>query len=160
MRGSYTSVFLRKTFNISDLTQISGVDLDVRADDGFVAWINGQVVASKFAPANITFDAVATGNAPEPAPFESFPVPLGYVRTGQNVLAVQFFNLNLADSSDALLDAQVVSREKETISPTIVGVTPTPGTVTNLTQISVTFSEVVAGVTAGDLRLNDVAATQ
>src|SRR5688572_5650661 len=159
MRGGYTSVFLRKTFNISDLTQISAVDVDVRADDGFVAWINGQVVASKFAPANITFDAVATGNAPEPAPFESFLVPLAYVRTGQNVLAVQFFNLNLADSSDALLDAQVVSREKETISPTIVGVTPTPGTVTNLTQIRVTFSEVVAGVTAGDLRLNDVAAT-
>src|SRR6185369_8439301 len=46
------------------------------------------------------------------------------------------------------------------IAPTIASVTPTPNTqVTNLTQLTVTFSEAVTGVDAADLRINGVSAT-
>ena len=159
MRGSYSSVFLRRTFTVSDLTTIAAADLDVRADDGFVAWVNGVQVASRLAPGSITYNALASANAPEPAVFESTIVPVSALRAGQNVLAIQLFNISLADSSDALLDAQLVTRDKETISPTITAVNPAPGTRTNLTQLTVTFSENVVGVNGSDLRLNDVAAT-
>lgn len=158
MQGSYSSVFLRRSFTIADLSTIAAADLDVRADDGFVAWVNGQQVASKNAPANIAYNAVASGNAPEPVQFETFNIPLSALRTGQNVIALQLFNVSLAGSSDALIDAQLITRDKETISPTIQHVAPAPGSLTNLTQITVTFSEPVVGVNATDLRINDVAA--
>jgi hypothetical protein len=159
MQGSYSSVFLRKTFTIADVAQITAADLDVRVDDGFVAWINGQQVASKNPPAAITFDALASANAPEPAAFETFGVPVTALRSGENLIAIQVFNVSLAGSSDILLDAQLVTKEKETIAPRITRVSPAQGAVTNLTQISVTFSETVVGVTAGDLRINDTPAT-
>lgn len=159
MQGNYSTVFLRTSFNIANLSQIAAADIDVRCDDGFIAWVNGQQVASRFPPAAITFDALASGNAPEPAVFETFSFSAAVLRAGNNVLAIQLFNTSLATSSDALIDAQVITKDKETVSPTITRVSPAQGTVTNLTQISVTFSELVAGINASDLRINDLAAT-
>lgn len=43
--------------------------------------------------------------------------------------------------------------------PTVSGKTPTPGNVSSLTAITVTFSENVSGVDASDLRINGVPAT-
>src|SRR5262249_19258536 len=43
--------------------------------------------------------------------------------------------------------------------PAVVSKTPAPGMVTNLTQITVTFSKAVIGVDAVDLLINGVAAT-
>jgi hypothetical protein len=159
MQGNYSSVFLRRTFTIANLAQISSADLDVQADDGFIAWVNGQQVASKNPPVTVTFDAIASVNAPEPVPFETFNIPMAIVKSGENVLAIQLFNVSLAGSSDAVLDAQLVTKEKETVAPTITRVSPAQGTVTNLTQISVTFGEPVVGVNASDLRINDTPAT-
>ena len=159
MQGNYSTVFFRKTFSVTGLSQVASVDLDVRSDDGFVAWVNGQQIASKNPPATITFDALASGNAAEPAQFETFNFPVTALLPGENILAIQLFNVSLAGSSDALFDAQVITKDKETISPTITRVAPTPGAVTNLTQISITFSEPVVGINGSDLRINDVAAT-
>ncbi|MGZ8939417.1 MAG: lamin tail domain-containing protein, partial [Limisphaerales bacterium] len=159
MRGNYSTVFLRKQFTISDLGIIAAADLDVRCDDGFVAWVNGQQVATFNAPANLTYNGLASISAQEPAVFVTHSIPLSVLRAGQNVIAIQLFNISLADSSDALLDAQIITKDKETIPPTLTQVTPAPGAFTNLTQISVTFSEPVLGVNATDLRVNDVVAT-
>lgn len=159
MQGNYSSVFLRKTFTIADLAQISSADLDVQADDGFIAWLNGQEVASKSPPTPVTFNSIASANAAEPVTFETFNIPLSALRAGPNILAIQLFNVSLAGSSDALLEVQLVTKEKEMIAPTITRVSPAQGTVTNLTQISVTFSEAVVGVNASDLRINDTPAT-
>src|SRR5688572_14660028 len=103
MQGNYSSVFLRRTFTIANLAQISSADLDVQADDGFIAWVNGQQVASKSPPATVTFDAIASANAAEPVTFETFNIPLSVLTSGQNILAIQLFNVSLAGSSDALL---------------------------------------------------------
>ncbi|MCP4452493.1 MAG: DUF1800 domain-containing protein [Planctomycetes bacterium] len=45
MRHNYTSVYLRRTFQIDDPAQITGLVLEVAYDDGFVAFLNGQEVA-------------------------------------------------------------------------------------------------------------------
>jgi len=46
MRNSYSTIYLRKTFTVTDLEAIGTLNLEVRYDDGFVAWINGILVAS------------------------------------------------------------------------------------------------------------------
>jgi hypothetical protein len=46
-----------------------------------------------------------------------------------------------------------------TAAPVVASKSPAPGNVTSLTQISVTFSKLVAGVNASDLRVNGVAAS-
>lgn len=46
------------------------------------------------------------------------------------------------------------------LPPTIVQISPNPGLVTNFSAVTLTFSQEVTGVDAGDLLLNGVAATQ
>ncbi len=77
------------------------------------------------------------------------------MRSGTNVLVVQAFNTTLGSSDfgfDALLDVTIF----ETTPPVIVGVRPPPGTVSELTEIAVTFSEPVIGLTADDFLIDGV----
>ena len=160
MRNSYSTIFLRKTFTVEDPSQIATMDLDVRCDDGFIAWINGQQVASANAPGNPAYNAFAPQAASEPANFQTYRIlnPGSILQTGANVIAVQMFNVSLT-SSDLVFDAQLFTTERETDPPVVSAVSPFPGTVTSLTEITVTFNEPVQGVDAADLRVNDRAAT-
>jgi len=45
MRNNYTCVFFRKSFNITNLSDISSLELNVLSDDGAIVWINGVEVA-------------------------------------------------------------------------------------------------------------------
>src|SRR5437868_305841 len=48
----------------------------------------------------------------------------------------------------------VVLAATDTTPPTVLSVSPPPGVVTSLTQVTVTFSEPVTGVNADDLYIN------
>ena len=41
MRGAYSSVFMRKVFNVANPFAEGNLELTTRSDDGFIAWING-----------------------------------------------------------------------------------------------------------------------
>ena len=43
MRGSYTSVYLRKTFDVVNLAALDKLILEVKYDDGVNLWINGKL---------------------------------------------------------------------------------------------------------------------
>ena len=45
MRNSYKTVYMRKTFNISSASSVTGMTFSIDYDDGFVAYINGVEVA-------------------------------------------------------------------------------------------------------------------
>lgn len=157
MQNGYSCIFLRRTFTVNNPGQVSELILSAVCDDGFVAWINGREVARYGAPAGeLRFDALAGANAPEPVAFQAFPVgtPETLLVPGLNVLAVQVFNVNLG-SSDLVFDAGVTATTRESAPPTIVEVTPPPGLVSALPQITVTFSEPVRGVAAEHFLLND-----
>jgi hypothetical protein len=47
MRGVNPGVYTRATFDVTDATQIDNLLLDVQYDDGFVAYLNGEEVASR-----------------------------------------------------------------------------------------------------------------
>jgi hypothetical protein len=157
MQNSYSCIFLRHPFVIGNASQVSSLRLGAFVDDGFVAWINGVEVARTNIPAgNPTFQTLST-NAIEPPPFVAYnlPVPSGYLVSGTNMLAVQVFNTGL-NSSDLGFDAWLDVTISEITPPVILNITPTPGTVSTLTSITVTFSEPVIGVQADDFLLNGI----
>ncbi len=164
MRNVYASIFLRTTFVIDDPASLGALRLEALVDDGFVAWINGTEVLRVNMPgipgSAVTVTTLAN-NAAEPVTFAEYPLPspATYLRSGTNVLAVQVFQSSLS-SSDLGFDAALHAVIRETIPPTVTATTPAPNdTVTQLTELTVTFSEPVAGVTAAHLRVNGIGAT-
>ncbi|MHC4231143.1 MAG: hypothetical protein ACYSTW_00885, partial [Planctomycetota bacterium] len=56
MHGSYMSVYLRKTFRISDPSLLTSLAFGVSYDDGYIAYINGVQVHSQNPPASPAYN--------------------------------------------------------------------------------------------------------
>ncbi|MEM8485246.1 MAG: lamin tail domain-containing protein [Bacteroidota bacterium] len=105
------SVFVRKTFTIQQVEQVTRVLLDIDYDDGFVAYLNGIEVAR----ANVGVEGVrpafdeGAGSAGEPFGVRGLP-PARFeledlenvLQEGENVLAIEVHNASL-NSSDLTL---------------------------------------------------------
>lgn len=160
MQGRYSTLYIRTRFEVTNAAQLTQLLLRAACDDGFIAWINGtQVAWYNVAPGERPFDDHlaadhATVSVDEPVPFLSFPIEgPSVLREGENVLCVQVFNATLF-SSDLFMDLDLTALISETVPPRILHVLPSSGEVTNLSQVTVTFSEPVQGVRPGDLLLN------
>ncbi|NQT01983.1 MAG: CotH kinase family protein, partial [Planctomycetes bacterium] len=119
MRGRYTTVYLRKTFNISDLDEIGTLKLQAKYDDGVNIWINGvHVVSGNTHSAELPFNAVVS-NRSENHDFTAFtlPDPQSYLVSGTNVVAVQVINSYLSNSSDCFIDIRLISEAAEPSEP-------------------------------------------
>lgn len=104
---STVSVFLRKTFTVTDLANISSCYFNIDLDDGFVAYLNGTKIAS----ANMAWDGVppayntlATvvaeaclyrGQALQKFDITNFASLLVH---GENVLAIQVHNQSMSSN--------------------------------------------------------------
>ncbi|MFN0067929.1 MAG: lamin tail domain-containing protein, partial [Limisphaerales bacterium] len=160
MAGQYSTLFLRARFNVGNPGLVRTLQLRAVCDDGFAAWINGVRVAGLNAPAEpLTRQSLATANVAEPVAFATYdlPDPAAYLVAGENVLAVQVFN-NTLTSSDLVFDAVLEAEEVASASPAIASVTPAPGIVAQLNQVTVTFSEPVQGMQASDFLINGASA--
>jgi hypothetical protein len=134
------SAYIRIPFLVAtgELDLVDELVLRMQYDDGFVAWLNGRVIASANAPGYVTWESMATQGNPDSAAvqFQPFNVTqhLGLLREGLNVLAIQGLNVPL-HSSDFLINAELVGR---TVVPPEVnpgalvysGSLPIPGSVT------------------------------
>ncbi len=159
MYNQYLCIFMRRTFVLTNLGDITGLQLGSRCDDGYIAWINGVEVQRYNMPAgNIAYNGTASGTVAEPIPFNTYDLTnVSMLVLGTNVMAVQAFNANLT-SSDLGIDVSLGTPAPDYVPPGIVWISPAPGTVTNLSRITVTFSEPVTGVNAADLLINGVPA--
>jgi hypothetical protein len=162
MQFNYTCIFMRRTFVLNNVNDISEMQLGAQSDDGFVAWINGSEVARFNMPdGDIPFFGTSSSPLQEPIPFQNFTLnnPRDYLVNGTNVIAVQAFNSSLSQSSDFVINVSL-SSTVDTAAPTVAGLIPPAGaTVPSLTYVEVHFSEDVSGVEAGDLLINGVPAT-
>jgi len=158
MLNGYASVFLRRTFVIGNAAQVNSLRLRAFIDDGFVAWINGvEVARTNISALEPTYQTLATNSVTEPVQFTTYnlPAPPGYLTSGTNVLVIQGFNTTLNSTDfgfDGLLDVTIT--ETPAIAPTISSFTPPAGNVSNLTSVTVTFSEPVLGIQADDFLIN------
>jgi len=95
MLNSYTCVFLRKTFTVTNPSAIGSVMLEAAIDDGFIFWLNGVEIARTNMPSGfVAYSGRALASAAEPVPVQSFVIPNGgtLLVNGANVLSAQCFN--------------------------------------------------------------------
>jgi hypothetical protein len=100
------SVYIRRTFQIINASDIEQVILDIDYDDSFVAYINGQEIARNLLSGAVPdFDQASDGFhealLPQGYAPERFGVDASLLNTGTNVIAVQVHNqaLNSSDLS-------------------------------------------------------------
>jgi hypothetical protein len=101
MRGKYTTVFMRRTFDLADASAVKALELAVRYDDGFAAFVNGTRVAASGADRGIGHRSTASRNH-EAGGFETFDITAlarGALKSGENVIAIVVLNTK-AGSSD------------------------------------------------------------
>ena len=154
MPGHHTGIFLRREFVIST-NALAELRLGFYVDDGLIAWINGaEVRVAGVSRTRLAYTNTALST--REALYSESTIPFTMLRDGTNVLAVQALNYRV-DDNDFRVDAQLSATFADVTAPVILTVTPTPGvTLTNLTEVAITFNEPVQGVTAADLRLNGV----
>ena len=156
--GNYLTAYFRRPFVITNKNEIAQLNLSLRVDDGFVAWINGTSVGTNNAPAAPWPYNVGSATAITEGTEVTFTISPSVLVDGNNVLAVQVFQAG-TNSSDLLMDA-TLSSTVDTQAPFVINTEPVQGaTVRDLTFIGITFDDNVTGVNAADLLINNVAAT-
>ncbi|MBN1673998.1 MAG: lamin tail domain-containing protein [Kiritimatiellae bacterium] len=111
MQNSYTTFFIRKTFEVTSLDEGTRLRVGVNYDDGFIIWINGEPVFDRNEPDGPPLhDSLASDYGDSAGAYEEFelPDPQDYLEIGQNVIAVQAFN-KTPDSSDCRVDVELTS---------------------------------------------------
>jgi len=127
MLSNNATALIRIPFSVANAASVSSLTLQMQYDDGFVAYINGQEVARRNAPASPAWNSTATashlGNT-----YENINLSdrLSVLQTGNNVLAIQGLN-DTANGTDFLIAAQLVDFAVATVTNQQFFSPPTPG---------------------------------
>ncbi len=105
---TYLSVYARKSFSLTNLTQVRWLTLRIDYNDGFVAYLNGTEVARRnlagapgsFVPFNVPATATHLRGLPEEIDLTPW---LPVLRQGTNVLAIQVHASAFLDFNFTLL---------------------------------------------------------
>ncbi|UCD53249.1 MAG: lamin tail domain-containing protein, partial [Phycisphaerales bacterium] len=127
MYQSNTGCFIRIPFHVTaaDLEDITGLTLEVRYDDGFIAYLNGTEIERALADGASGWNASAstTHSDGEAVSFVPFSVSdhLDSLREGMNLLAIQGLNVSTT-SSDFLISVELNGSKAPVGSATESGV--------------------------------------
>ena len=104
MLSSYTTLYLRSTFNAFSIDRIKEITLTTDYDDGFVIWINGVEALRQNAPAALTSASLATVSH-ESGTVVTFKLDSSdvHLEEGENLLCIQGLNVAL-NSTDFYFD--------------------------------------------------------
>ena len=131
MRRVNSSAYVRIPFDVAEPIGLDALSLNVQYDDGFVAYLNGQEVARRNAPAALPFSATAVEDRPDTEAVAVEKIHLGeyldVLRSGDNLLAIHALNYR-ADDSDFLLIAELEGLTIEPLAERYF-TDPTPGDV-------------------------------
>ena len=108
--SKYITTYFRRSFTVTNLATLTNLIVRVLRDDGAVVYLNGvEIFRSNMPDTAIGYQtlALATVNAPEESTFYAAPVPLGLLRAGTNVLAVELHQ-STASSSDLSFDLELL----------------------------------------------------
>lgn len=129
MYGVNESVYLRVPFSLESTAELASLTLNMKYDDGFVAYINGQQVASTNAPGSPEWDSAAAAVHADPDAVEWNPFavaePEGILVEGENVLAVHGLNYVPHDPEPDFLLVPELAVSRRVLSYLSA---PTPGT--------------------------------
>ena len=106
------SVYIRIPFNVTEPEDFSALTLRMKYDDGFVAYLNGVAVASRNAPALLSWDSGATASHSDTQAkiFADIDISeyLSALRRGDNLLAIQGMNYTVSNK-DLLFIPELVA---------------------------------------------------
>ena len=130
MLSNNATAYIRIPFNVTNPGAFQNLKLRMRYDDGFVAYLNGQAVASRNAPGTPQWNSAATGAAADSQSlvYEEFIFTNspGLLLSGSNVLAIHGLNVDARDADFFILPEleglSVGSTVERYFTP------PTPGT--------------------------------
>src|SRR6185295_3402685 len=109
MNGSYTSVTMRKLFSVPNPARVRQLTLQAMYDDGFNVWINGRLALSVNTPGeDVAYNGLASTNSGSTT-YVNFTISPNLLQAGDNVIAVQYFNILKSGSSDAYFDAALIA---------------------------------------------------
>jgi hypothetical protein len=163
MQGNYVSLFIRKTFTVTDPSALTGLTLEIDYDDGFVAYLNGTEVARREMgnPGDpVYYDSLADSHEAGTAETIDLSSYLGLLQAGTNVLAVQGHNAGLYSSDFSLIPAlrwddtspnllvYPYLGETTTTSVTISWATNSPGASEVRYSLDQSYSNVVAAISS------------
>jgi hypothetical protein len=112
-------VYLRKTFEVTDVDAIGKLVLEAMYDDGVNIWINGvHVVAGNTPSADLPFNATV-GNRSENHSFTTFALTDAgsFLVSGTNVVTAHVINSYLSNSSDCFIDVRLTAERAEPGAP-------------------------------------------
>ncbi len=142
MQNVRSSCYMRQSFSLTagDLASIGILGLQLRTNDGFVAYLNGTEVARLNAPAVPDWQSAATASRDATASLQFLPFNATAAKSalvaGTNVLAVHGMNVTAANDS-FLMQPELVSGSLQAGGPFFFK-QPTPGTL-NSTPASLGF---------------------
>jgi hypothetical protein len=126
MQGVNASAFVRVPFTVANPSAFTSLNLTMRWNDGYVAWLNGAQVGSFAAPATPLYDSTATQSHSAGAQVVNvFANPASVLRAGTNILAIQALNNSSANGVFSVLPT--LEGVNTTISSGGYLLTATPG---------------------------------
>ncbi len=104
MRKSYTTVYMRRAFELDDPGAVQKFEFDVDYDDGFVAFLNGAEIVRRNVAADQTHEtsAAKSREAGKPETIDLF-AQTSALRAGRNVLAIEVHNKGAASSDLSMI---------------------------------------------------------
>jgi hypothetical protein len=130
MKSINGSIYLRFPFQIVDPAGVQAVTFKVKIDDGFAAYLNGQLVASSGIQLPLSFNSTATvSEEVDPGEdYESYALDYsGKLVAGENILAIQALN-RTPGNNDFIIISELEGEVQDLTGPSIDGYfsTPTP----------------------------------
>ena len=117
--SKYITTYFRHQFDTTDISGFTSLNLEVRRDDGFVAYLNGNLLKADNMPGG-TIDyltpAAGTVGGGDESTFFSFAVPLTDLQEGTNTLAVEIHQTS-GSSSDISFDLRLRGTKPNTVNP-------------------------------------------
>lgn len=112
LHNQNSSVYLRTVFDvIDDPTIWSQLLLNIQYDDGFVAYLNGAEIASRNAPASLSFNSTATTDREKTAAIVAEEIDISaylhLLQQGENTLAIHGLNTSAGDG-DFLIAPELI----------------------------------------------------
>jgi hypothetical protein len=131
MRNVNPSAYVRIPFDLTDPSAFDFLRLRMKYDDGFVAYLNGQPVASANAPEVPAYNSVATADhaTADALVYQDFDLSdkRSLLRVGRNVLAIQGLNLTAGDKDFLVLPLLEAGKQVNQDGVQRYFTTPTPG---------------------------------
>jgi hypothetical protein len=129
MFSNTPSAYIRIPFVVGNPSQYERLTLKVKYDDGFIAYINGQEIASANAPAVPLWNSAAT-ELHDGLEYETFTLPDAgdVLESGTNVLAIHGLNRTSASGDFLILPGLQASEQPTPVNGLLhYFQTPTPG---------------------------------